>query len=128
MNTGSEIKESSKIEKVSKEIGLVNDTPGHLSTGGFLCRTGGPAGPAGPAGTSGAAGPVGATDPPVPLVNAVPAGLSVRVADVHGAAIVKAEDELQGAPANPKFLADISITDVKANVSGEASVTFTVEE
>ena len=72
----------------------------------------GPAGPVGPAGTAGAPGPAG-----VPGA-AGPAGVGVKVADVHGAAVVKAEDELQGAPANPKFLADIKVTGVTADAAG----------
>jgi OmcA/MtrC family decaheme c-type cytochrome len=78
----------------------------------------GPAGPAGPPGPAGSSGSVGVT---------APAGGSVRVADVHGLSFVTAQDQLQGAPDNPKYLADIAITAVSANAAGVASVTFTLK-
>ena len=41
--------------------------------------------------------------------------------------VVKAEDELQGAPANPKYLAEIQVTGATADAAGVASVTFTLK-
>jgi OmcA/MtrC family decaheme c-type cytochrome len=81
-----------------------------------------PAGPAGPAGPTGAAGPAG------PAGASGPSGSAVRVSEVHGVAVAKAQDELQGAPANPKYLADIKVTAVTADAAGTAKVTFTVKK
>ncbi|MFZ3114634.1 MAG: OmcA/MtrC family decaheme c-type cytochrome, partial [Syntrophales bacterium] len=50
------------------------------------------------------------------------------VVDKHGAAVVTVADELQGAPANPKYLADITITAVTADAAGLATVAFTVKK
>ena len=66
-----------------------------------------PEGPAGPAG---------------------PSGSNARLAGFHGTAAVTAEDELQGAPANPKFLANIAIIGATADAAGLATVTFTVKD
>ena len=89
-----------------------------LLVGLAACTTqAGPVGPAGPAGPAGPSGPKGAQGP---------TGGAVRIADVHGASVVKAEDELQGAPANPKFLADIKVTAATVNAAGVATVTFTL--
>jgi hypothetical protein len=55
-------------------------------------------------------------------------GGNVAVTDFHGAAFLTAEDELQGAPANPKYLANIAITGATADAAGVATVTFTVKK
>ena len=88
----------------------------------------GPAGSTGPAGAIGPAGPAGTTGPAGATGPAGLTGGAVRVADLHGAAVVKAEDELQGAPGNPKYLADIAITSVTADAAGVAKVTFTLKK
>jgi len=77
----------------------------------------GSAGPAGATGATGATGTTGATG--------AESG-AARVADKHGVAVVTAEDELQGAPANPKYLANIAITGVTATATA-ATVTFTLK-
>ena len=76
----------------------------------------------GAAGAPGATGPAGTTGP------AGPSGANAKIADFHGTAVVTAEDELQGAPANPKFLANIAITGATADAAGLATVTFTVKK
>jgi len=54
-------------------------------------------------------------------------GGNVQVAIFHGQAFVTAQDELQGAPENPKYLANIAITNASADAAGVATVTFTVK-
>ncbi len=81
-------------------------------------------------GTNGAPGINGTNG--VPGTNGTPgspgaAGLNVQVAAVMGTAAVTAADELQGAPANPKYLANLKITGATANTAGLATVTFTVK-
>ena len=53
-------------------------------------------------------------------------GGNARVADLHGTAVVTAEDELQGAPANAKYLANIAVTGATASATA-ATVTFTLK-
>ena len=78
-------------------------------------------------GSDGAAGAPGATGPAGTAGPAGPSGANAKVADLHGTAVVTAQDELQGAPANPKFLANIKITGATADAAGLATVTFTVK-
>lgn len=54
-------------------------------------------------------------------------GGNVQVALFHGQSVVTALDELQGAPANPKYLANITITSASADAAGVAKVNFTVK-
>src|SRR5512142_3382933 len=105
----------------------------------------GPAGPSGPSGPIGATGPVGPTGPtgpigpsgptgpaaPIPpefytVFNGSPVSTNGGIAQFHGTAVMVAESELEGAPANPKFLATVAITGASAGIFKLAPATATV--
>ena len=98
----------------------------------------GPTGPTGPQGDVGPTGPTGPTGPagadaPIPpafynVFERAPVSTEGGIAALHGEAVVIAEDELQGAPANPKYLANIAITGASVDAAGVPSVTFTVKD
>ena len=86
----------------------------------------GATGATGNTGALGATGATGATGGTGATGATGPAGGAALVADKHGAAVVTAEDELQGAPANPKYLANIAITSATATATA-ATVSFTLK-
>jgi hypothetical protein len=96
--------------------GCTGDTGPAGTKGDSVVGPTGPTGQVGPTGPTGAAGPTGAT------------GGNVGLVAFHGAAVVTAQDELQGAPATPKYLANIAITGATADAAGVATVTFTVKQ
>src|SRR5512133_2857133 len=82
----------------------------------------GPQGPSGPQGDSGPQGPSGPSGPAAPIppefytvFSGSPASSNGGIAQFHGTAFTVAESELEGAPANPKFLANIAITGATAD-------------
>ncbi len=97
----------------------------------------GPTGPTGPQGDVGPTGPTGPTGPagadaPIPpafynVFERAPVSTEGGIAALHGEAVVIAEDEAQGAPLNPKYLANIAITGAAVDAAGVPSVTFTVK-
>lgn len=83
----------------------------------------GPAGPAGPAGGSTAPNALDYT-----VYQRTNVSTNGGVEKFHGEAFVTAEDEQQGAPANPKYLANITITGTPtADAAGVARFTFNVK-
>ena len=98
----------------------------------FGCGSSGDTGPAGATGPAGPAGPAGTVTPNA-VANNVYQKTQVStqggVAQFHGTAVVTAQDELQGAPANPKYLANIAITGTPtAYAAGVARFTFSVKD
>lgn len=97
----------------------------------------GAAGAPGRAGADGTDGTNGTSAPIPPLAYSVFTGSPQHdpqnpppdaVANFHGVAYVTAQDELQGAPTKPKYLANIAITSAIADASGVATVNFTVKD
>jgi hypothetical protein len=85
-------------------------------------------GAAGAKGDTGSTGPTGTNPQAYNVYQRTQVSTNGGVAEFHGTAVVTAEDETQGAPANPKYLANITITGTPTvTAGGVASFTFNVK-
>jgi hypothetical protein len=102
-----------------------------LATFGAGCSgTDGAAGANGANGQNGQNGEDGVDAPVPPGANSVFTGSPVSarngITPIHGVAAMQAEAQLEGAPANPKSYATLTITGAAADPSGVLTVSFTI--